>query len=255
MKNRISNQSYVVAIFTITAISLPGCHKRGGEWDSDMTPISRPKGLIRIIPINPPDGSSYPSGTYFPPGSQQITFKNGVTPNVWFALELSGWGPTQKLVGYNADIRLTYAYCPRPPCGCASSYVLAPDALPCTTPANCPAGSTCLTTLGACATAYVNDAAADFVFKGMSSTQTVKLPFPNYTIASSLPPGGAKADPNYPLFGGNLVFRAADFCSVDASVEVSFDPASPPWFKLSNGTTETIVYPTAVGAVVYSEGP
>ncbi len=254
MKNRIGNQPYVVAVFTITAMFLPGCLKRSAEWDSDMTPISKPKGLIRIIPINPLDGTTYPSGTYFPAGSKQITFKHGETSNVWFALELSGWGPTLKLVGYSADIHLTYAYCPRPPCGCASTYLLEPGQLPCTIPANCPTGSTCLTTPGLCTTAYIDKSASDFVFNSMSSTPTVTSAFPDYAIASSLT-SGAKADPGYPLIGGNLIFRSADFCGADTGVQVSFDSANPPKFYLFDGYTVSTVYPISEGAVFYSEKP
>ncbi len=238
----------------VMAFGLMACSKDEPGFGYTATTSLKPMGLIRIIPINPLDGTIYPVGTEFTPGSKQITFQNGITPNVWFALELSGWGPTMKLVGYSADIKLTYAYCPRPPCGCASTYVLEPKSWPCVTTPDCPIGSECQTTIGTCTTAYINKAATDFVFATISSTPgtTVISAFPNYTFAASLP-SGSKADPGYPLIGGNLILRSGDFCGVDTSVQVVFNSA--PKFFVSNGTTTFTTYPISAGAIVYAEGP
>ena len=227
-----------------------GCSKDEPEWSYTMAASARPRGLIRVVPIKPLDGTTYPASTAFTPGTKQITFAHGSANNVWFAIELSGWGPTDKLTGFGASLLVSDAYCPHPPCGC----VVDPASITCITSGDCAAGSHCGTS-GACTTAFVDDSNMDFVFNGKSYSASITPYHPEYWYDIKLKSGEpATKEPSYPLVGGHLVVNASDFCwgtKNTSSFRIDFDPMFPPYFILDSGVT----YPIYEGALIFSETP
>ena len=229
------------------ALFCTACTWSETEVKYTSTARMRPTGLIKVIPIKPLVGPDYPATTLVDPVAQKLTlppFPDKQT--VWFALELSGWGP-QGLKGFFAQLTRVDAICPRAPCGCMTSA----NFTPCdpAVPSDCADGSACSS--GACANAFFNKNDTTFVFYGKDHSPSVTQYDPTYTYYITLTKkGDVQSDIGSPVIGGYLAVSATDGCPDGPSTGVQFDSSALPFFELGDGT---IVYPTFSGATIFFE--
>ena len=201
-------------------------------------------GLIRIVPIKPPDGD-YPAGTKLDTDLGKITFPPGTGPTtVWLSVELSGWG-SNGLREYDLLLNVGDSICPREPCNC----MVGVSSIDCIDDDDCPDGSTCVSLT--CEPVYMQSSDSNFVFSGKDYSPDVTSSHPNYSIGAILDKHEVpKKDEGHAFIGATMMLSASDACAKMAYALVDFSATAPPSFLLGDNTR---VYPHHVGATIINE--
>lgn len=215
---------------------------------------------IQVVVTNPAPGSSGTGYEVTSDGTKIILKRGGPAIKVTFKIEISGWGTTKGLTGY--DVYLNYR-CPSPPCDC----LLSQDSTTCTDSSTCADGAECLN--GKC-TAPSIKTESSYVYNGLKYLAAVASVFHAPTTPASYPLkiadfawnvrlAAGQTAPTEPTTGaslsrtvGTLTLNFADACPTGSSAASTLEFESA-LTELILGSAGTRVKPAHLGATVVCE--